>query len=57
MKKAERESIGRICVRRDPGIVTCANKEDGHGQGAEISIVPEHSASYALLIGMSIYPP
>ncbi|MDD2267363.1 STM4504/CBY_0614 family protein [Sulfuricurvum sp.] len=32
----------------ESGIPTVRNKEGGHGQGAEVSTVPEHLASYAL---------
>lgn len=32
----------------ESGIPTIRNKEGGHGQGADITIVPEHLATYAL---------
>lgn len=32
----------------ESGIPTIKNKEGGHGQGHEVSKVPEHLASYAL---------
>lgn len=32
----------------ESGIPTVRNKEGGHGQGSEISVVPEHLASYTL---------
>ncbi|MCS6211409.1 STM4504/CBY_0614 family protein [Shewanella baltica] len=37
-----------VRILLESGIPTVRNKEGGHGQGAEISTVPEHLASYTL---------
>ena len=37
-----------VRILLESGIPTVRNKEGGHGQGAEISSVPEHLASYTL---------
>jgi len=37
-----------VRILLESGIPTVRNKEGGHGQGAEVSTVPEHLASYTL---------
>ena len=37
-----------VRILLESGIPTVRNKEGGHGQGSEISTVPEHLASYTL---------
>lgn len=37
-----------VRILLESGIPTVRNKEGGHGQGAEITVVPEHLASYTL---------
>lgn len=37
-----------VRILLESGIPTVRNKEGGHGQGSEASVVPEHLASYTL---------
>lgn len=37
-----------VRILLESGIPTVRNKEGGHGQGSEVSVVPEHLASYTL---------